>query len=381
MTSEERRKNIEDTGYSGVLTNKQRIYICVSLVGILLIQVLVYLIYTGFDFVITPMVSNFGFQTQSITVDNVKYTLAKSKDEQPTKGQLLDAAGFENSTNISTAENAEGAVSQSENDKIFDANDRKVPIGLLKKYVNFLDKSSVYILLNYYSTTTAVMNNRLGEEISESDNGDLQVINAYGITQMIDDNNNVVYGNTLQTIDILDRVLTRAEEDPDHVEFKATDAGDGYVSYQVTFDSPEQFIEIYNNLDDDTKQSLVDNIYIQASQYTESTPKICFEFIAGDDWSISVYNTIVVDDDYVLNWYFEGYYEMFDWKLDSSFYRTDLDIDEYQESISNLMTNVSNVIKVYSNTTIDQESGELIYNESSDSANMSTAESALESTD
>lgn len=360
MTNEERKNNIEETGSSGVLTNKQRIYICVSLLGILVILLALYVAQGGFKFIKTPKVDNHNFQIETLTVDGKDYDLATYKLDSPTKGQLLDAAGFDIQT-IQTSETASGTVEQSQTSKQLNSEERKEPIKLLKEYVDFLNNNSVYIILNYNSSTTAVMNNRLGEEISEADDGSLNIINANGTTYQAGDTE-VLSGPTISTVNLLGRVLNRAEEDPDHVEFKAVDAGNGYVSYQVIFDSPDSFVEIYDNLTEETRGMLAADIYNQASQYSENTPKICFEIIAGDDWAISVYNTIVIDDEYVLNWYFDGYYEMFDWQLPKEFYGDEFTIESYKNATMDLMENVQDIIDIYSNTQKDPDTGKLVYN-------------------
>ena len=99
MTNEERKNNIEETGSSGVLTNKQRIYICVSLLGILVILLALYVTQGGFKFIKTPKVNNHNFQIETLTVDGKDYDLATYKLDSPTKGQLLDAAGFDSQRN------------------------------------------------------------------------------------------------------------------------------------------------------------------------------------------------------------------------------------------------------------------------------------------
>lgn len=378
MNSEERKRNIENTGCSGTFTIKQKIYICVSIVCLTIICFVLYS--SGIQLPSSfkaPKVSNKGFQLQTINVDGVDYTLAKSSDKSPTKGELLDAAALDS---IATPESS--SVSGTQSEKVMTLDERQKPIEILSKYVDHLEKNSVYILMNYYSSSTAVINNRLGEEVEEDDTGNLNIINADGFMYSVslEDETSISSGKTLQTTKLLKRVLELAKSDADHIVFKAVDAGDGFISYQVIFDSPEQFVEVYDNMDEETRARLADDISLQAEQYSDQTPMICFEFIAGDDWAFSVYNTIVLDEEYVLNWYFDGYYEMFDWSLPTDFYLEDLSVEAYQDNAKDLMEKASVMIDVYSNTQTDSESGKLVYNQPTSSDNEAqTPESASDS--
>ena len=203
--------------------------------------------------------------------------------------------------------------------------DRQKAVKLLQKYVSHMKKNSVYYTLTYSDgSIDIVLNNRGNEELSELGAGGVSGITAGG-TFYQKSETGVYKAESMTSVSILENVLDRALKDPDHVSVTAVEAGeddDGnkYTSYRVTFDSAESYIDVYKNFDDDKKQSLVDSLKQTVKQYSDEDPKICFEFLAGNDWSLSVYNTIILGDDYILNWYFDGYYEIFDWSLADGFY-------------------------------------------------------------
>lgn len=347
------------------LTNRQKICIAISAVG------LTFLIGVGlnidkFSGDGKPYVSNFGYSTQTVEADGVTYTLARQKDKSPDLTALREASKLDtNNSNIQTTETASG---ESRESLELSATDRQKAVKLLQKYVNHMKKNSVYYTLNYSdSSMDIVLNNRGNEEIQELGAGGISGITAGG-TFYQKSETGMYKAESMTSVSILENVLDRALKDPDHVSVTAVEAGeddDGskYTSYRVTFDSAESYIEVYKNFDNDKKQSLVDSLKQTVKQYSNEDPKICFEFLAGNDWSLSVYNTIVLGDDYILNWYFDGYYEIFDWSLADGFYDSEIDdLQAYYNLLETELSNLGTLIKAYQATTENPDTGKLEYN-------------------
>lgn len=347
------------------LTKGQKICIAISAIG------LTFLIGVGLNIDkfrgdSKPHVSNFGYNIQTVEADDVTYTLARSKDKSPDLTALREASKLDtNNSNIQTTETASG---ESRESLELGATDRQKAVKLLQKYVNHMKKNSVYYTLNYSdSSMDIVLNNRGNEELSELGAGGISGITAGG-TFYQKSETGVYKAESMTSVSILENVLDRALKDPDHVSVTAVEAGeddDGnkYTSYRVTFDSAESYIDVYKNFDDDKKQTLANSLKETVKQYSNEDPKICFEFLAGNDWSLSVYNTIVLGDDYILNWYFDGYYEIFDWSLDDGFYNNDNDdLQTYDNLLETELSNLGTLIKVYQVTTENIDTGKLEYN-------------------
>lgn len=347
------------------LTKGQKICIAISAIG------LTFLIGVGlnidkFKGDSKPYVSNFGYNIQTVEADGVTYTLARSKDKSPDLTALREASKLDtNNSNIQTTETASG---ESRESLELSATDRQKAVKLLQKYVNHMKKNSVYYTLNYSdSSMDIVLNNRGNEELSELGAGGISSITAGG-TFYQKSETGVYKAESMTSVSILENVLDRALKDPDHVSVTAVEAGeddDGnkYTSYRVTFDSAESYIDVYKNFDNDKKRSLADSLKETVKQYSNEDPKICFEFLAGNNWSLSVYNTIVLGDDYILNWYFDGYYEIFDWSLDDGFYNNDSDdLQTYDNLLETELSNLGTLIKVYQATTENLDTGKLEYN-------------------
>lgn len=347
------------------LTNRQKICIAISAIG------LTFLIGVGlnidkFSVDSKPYISNFGYSIQTVNADDVTYTLARSKDKSPDLTALREASKLDtNNSNIQTTETASG---ESRESLELNKTDRQKAVKLLQKYVNHMKKNSVYYTLTYSdSSMDIVLNNRGNEELSELGAGGISGITAGG-TFYQKSETGMYKAESMTSVSILENVLNRALKDPDHVSVTAVEAGeddDGskYTSYRVTFDSAESYIEVYKNFDDSKKQSLADSLKETVKQYSNEDPKICFEFLAGNDWSLSVYNTIVLGDDYILNWYFDGYYEIFDWSLADEFYNNDTDdLQAYDNLLETELSNLGTLIKVYQATTKNPDTGKLEYN-------------------
>lgn len=347
------------------LTKGQKICIAISAIG------LTFLIGVGlnidkFSGDSKPYISNFGYNIQTVEADGVTYTLARSKDKSPDLTALREASKLDtDNSNIQTTETASG---ESRESLELSETDRQKAVKLLQKYVNHMKKNSVYYTLTYSdSSMDIVLNNRGNEELSELGAGGVSGITAGG-TFYQKSETGVYKAESMTSVSILENVLDRALKDPDHVSVTAVEAGeddDGnkYTSYRVTFDSAESYIDVYKNFDDDKKQSLVDSLKQTVKQYSDEDPKICFEFLAGNDWSLSVYNTIILGDDYILNWYFDGYYEIFDWSLADEFYDDDVDdMQTYDNLLDTELSSLGTMIKVYQATTENPDTGKLEYN-------------------
>lgn len=359
------------------LTKGQKICIAISAIG------LTFLIGVGLNIDkfrgdSKPHVSNFGYDIQTVETDGVTYTLARSKDKSPDLTALREASKLDtNNSNIQTTETASG---ESRESLELSATDRQKAIKLLQKYVNHMKKNSVYYTLTYSdSSMDIVLNNRGNEELSELGAGGISGITAGG-TFYQKSETGVYKAESMTSVSILENVLDRALKDPDNVSVTAVEAGeddDGnkYTSYRVTFDSAESYIDVYKNFDDDKKQSLAESLKQTVKQYSDADPKICFEFLAGNDWSLSVYNTIILGGDYILNWYFDGYYEIFDWSLADEFYDDADDIQTYDNLLETELSNLGTMIKVYQATTENPDTGKLEYNadlqEKTDKSNSS----------
>lgn len=359
------------------LTKGQKICIAISAIG------LTFLIGVGlnidkFSGDSKPHVSNFGYNIQTVEADGVTYTLARSKDKSPDLTALREASKLDtNNSNIQTTETASG---ESRESLELSETDRQKAVKLLQKYVNHMKKNSVYYTLTYSDgSMDIVINNRGNEELSELGAGGVSGITAGG-TFYQKSETGVYKAESMTSVSILENVLDRALKDPDHVSVTAVEAGeddDGnkYTSYRVTFDSAESYIDVYKNFDDDKKQSLVDSLKQTVKQYSDEDPKICFEFLAGNDWSLSVYNTIILGDDYILNWYFDGYYEIFDWSLADGFYDDADDMQTYDNLLETELSNLGTMIKIYQATTENPDTGKLQYNtdlqEKTDKSNSS----------
>lgn len=359
------------------LTKGQKICIAISAIG------LTFLIGVGINIDkfrgdSKPHVSNFGYDIQTVEADGVTYTLARSKDKSPDLTALREASKLDtDNSNIQTTETASG---ESRESLELSETDRQKAVKLLQKYVNHMKKNSVYYTLTYSDgSMDIVLNNRGNEELSELGAGGVSGITAGG-TFYQKSETGVYKAESMTSVSILENVLDRALKDPDHVSVTAVEAGeddDGnkYTSYRVTFDSAESYIDVYKSFDDDKKQSLAESLKQTVKQYSNEDPKICFEFLAGNDWSLSVYNTIVLDDDYILNWYFDGYYEIFDWSLADEFYDDADDIQTYDNLLETELSNLGTMIKVYQATTENPDTGKLQYNtdlqEKTDKSNSS----------
>ena len=359
------------------LTKGQKICIAISAIG------LTFLIGVGlnidkFSGDSKPHVSNFGYNIQTVEADGVTYTLARSKDKSPDLTALREASKLDtNNSNIQTTETASG---ESRESLELSETDRQKAVKLLQKYVNHMKKNSVYYTLTYSDgSMDIVINNRGNEELSELGAGGVSGITAGG-TFYQKSETGVYKAESMTSVSILENVLDRALKDPEHVSVTAVEAGeddDGnkYTSYRVTFDSAESYIDVYKNFDDDKKQSLVDSLKQTVKQYSDEDPKICFEFLAGNDWSLSVYNTIILGDDYILNWYFDGYYEIFDWSLADGFYDDADDMQTYDNLLETELSNLGTMIKIYQATTENPDTGKLQYNtdlqEKTDKSNSS----------
>lgn len=347
------------------LTNRQKICIAISAVG------LTFLIGVGlnidkFSRDSKPHVSNFGYNIQTVEADGVTYTLARQKDKSPDLTALREASKLDtNNSNIQTTETASG---ESRESLELSKTDRQKAVKLLQKYVSHMKKNSVYYTLNYSdSQMDIVLNNRGNEELSELGAGGISGITAGG-TFYQKSETGMYKAESMTSVSILENVLDRALKDPDHVSVTAVEAGEDdngnkYTSYRVIFDSAESYIDVYKNFDNDKKQSLVDSLKQTVKQYSNEDPKICFEFLAGNDWSLSVYNTIVLGDDYILNWYFDGYYEIFDWSLADGFYDSEIDdLQAYDNLLETELSNLGTLIKVYQATTENPDTDKLEYN-------------------
>lgn len=347
------------------LTKGQKICIAISAIG------LIFLIGVGlnidkFSGDSKPYISNFGYAIQTVEADGVTYTLARSKDKSPDLTALREASKLDtNNSNIQTTETASG---ESRESLELSETDRQKAVKLLQKYVSHMKKNSVYYTLTYSDgSIDIVLNNRGNEELSELGAGGVSGITAGG-TFYQKSETGVYKAESMTSVSILENVLDRALKDPDHVSVTAVEAGeddDGnkYTSYRVTFDSAESYIDVYKNFDDDKKQSLVDSLKQTVKQYSDEDPKICFEFLAGNDWSLSVYNTIILGDDYILNWYFDGYYEIFDWSLADGFYDGDVDdMQTYDNLLDTELSSLGTMINVYQATTENPDTGKLKYN-------------------
>ena len=176
------------------------------------------------------------------------------------------------------------------------------------------------------------------------------------------ENSGVYVQNSISNVDVLLNVLKEVAENPSAVEFKAVDAGGGYVSYQVTFDKVEDFVEIYTNLTPEDKTMMITSIKDEIAKKSDSDAnngRVCFEFIAGNEWSLNVYNTIIIDNEHILNWYFQGFYETFDWKLDTQIYSKRLKDDDKVLLANKALRDVRNLMDDYSKVEIDYKTGDI----------------------
>ena len=350
-----------------VLTLNSKIHIAASIIGIIF---LIWFFINNYNSIVPevidyPKIDNSNVEITSIKIDGKTYDYARTLDNSPTIGELLDASGLagkieENSNKTTLSKSAASGEERSE--IILDSEKRLKAIELLKKYILHLRNTSVIINYTYSDgTTDTVFNNRLNEEVQENSDNESSVMNSKGTLFKIE-NSGVYVQNSISNVDVLLNVLKEAVENPSAVEFKAVDAGGGYVSYQVTFDTVEDFVEIYTNLTPEDKTMMITSIKDEIAKKSDSDAnngRVCFEFIAGNEWSLNVYNTIIIDNEHILNWYFQGFYETFDWKLDTQIYSKRLKDDDKVLLANKALRDVRNLMDDYSKVEIDYKTGDI----------------------
>lgn len=317
------------------------------------------------EFIDYPKLDNSKVEITSIELNGNTYEYARTLNESPTLGELLDAQGLAGviNENASKAKLSRSAASGEErNEIILDSEKRLKPIKLLQEYINHLKEASVIINYTYSDNSIeTVFNNRLNEEVKESFDGKSSIMNANGKLFSIEDNG-VYTQNSISNVDVLMNVLKEAVENPSAVEFKAVDAGGGYISYQITFNTIEDFVNIYTNLTEEDKTMMITSIKDEISKQSkngETNGKVCFEFIAGNDWSLNVYNTVIIDNVHVLNWYFQGFYETFDWSLDTQLYSERLEDQKVVSISQESVKHIENLMSDYTKVEIDYNTGEM----------------------
>lgn len=302
-----------------------------------------------------------------MTLDDKEYTYAVDLNKSPTMGELLDASCLSSQDSEHMIQARESQASGEQRDEvILTGEKRQTALNLLQLYIMHMKRTSVLMTLNYTDDTCTVLNNITNEELLESEQGELSLVTAFGQYYAIQENGFTAQ-KSISTVGLLEKVLELAKQNENDIEFKAVNAGGGYVSYQVLFNSIEAFSMVYDSLTDEEKANLVDAVKEQAAQIGEGAPKVCFEFIAGNDWSLNVYNTVVVDDEYVLNWYFEGFYELFNWDVSKAIYNSKQSNETRLIALEETLKSAQDTISAYSKVKIDYATGDIELVEDGDS--------------
>lgn len=277
-----------------------------------------------------------AFDEYKLVAEGEEYTLAKDKTVQPSLYELAKAQTL--SKGVDSVE--------------IPKESREEQLDLLSKYITHMKESSILMNLEYDGYTSQILNNRNNEEITENSTGSINIITKDGTFYDYTESSLRV-ANSITMLDVLENVLNAAREDDENVSMIAQNAGDNYVSYQIVFNTIEQYVEIFTNMNDLQKLQMANAVKEQAINIDSEKgkdAKIVFEFIGGEDWGINIYTTLKVGDQYFLNWKCDEYYNVFDWKLDSGLYESGLSAEEYKSQVKRSLDNTSKMLEIYAQT-------------------------------
>lgn len=264
----------------------------------------------------------------------------------------------------------------------------------IESVVDYMLKQNTYIRVQVGETDfDYYIYNKQGECLAQASDGSTCVVFRKDDYQSIafgGDTGNILLGNDADILTIISNVLKLAKSDADGittfymVKSEESDSPETTQEYRVEIVGDENFKEIYNSIDTELGQNIVDTLKEQVAQISENefTPHVIYTFLIDtESKAMSVMCQIVVDGYEHSNWILDGYLELGDWSLSEDWYSDDfstLTSDEAFNKLNIVLNDIQSLINSFMNdNNIPVESEEVTEESITEENNMDDTEETI----
>lgn len=230
----------------------------------------------------------------------------------------------------------------------------------IKSVIDFMAQQNAYLRIQVGETDyDYYIYNKQGECLAQTSDGSTCVVfrkDDYQSVAFGGETGNVLLGNDADIITIMNNVLKLAESDIDGVttfhmiKSEESDSPETTQEYRVEIVGDQNFKEIYNSIDTELGQNIVDTLKEQVAQISENEfiPHVIYTFLIDTESNaISVVCNIIVDGIEHSNWILDGYIELEDWSLSEDWYTDDfstLTSDEAFNKLESVLNTIQSLI-------------------------------------
>ena len=125
-----------------------------------------------------------------------------------------------------------------------------------------------------------------------------------------------------------------------------TDAYTGYREYYAVFDTYEEIRNLYSSVSTEYADSMIESI--KSAFHEGVVPTFKIFYMISDGGGLTVACHLVEEDTAYLNWYYDGYLLVYDWKLDDEWYTYDFsDAEKSEDMLTALSESLENMLMQY----------------------------------
>lgn len=225
-------------------------------------------------------------------------------------------------------------------------------IAEVREIVDNAYNSNIYIQANIAEDNfIAFIYNKNKEAFSQSKQGGLAVYR--------NDNKIVSFGEELEITYSISplRMIEYAVELAQNNKAKISkeDGEAGLTAYKISIKGDKNVRALYSKVDDHYAEDMMKMLYQYAR---ESDRNMEIGVVKGQGGEFGAYCNIIVNGDAATVWQFDGYLNMFDWQLDTSWYHDDpSDTDNWVELANQLVDEIEQKTKSADIINDDREDG------------------------
>lgn len=264
----------------------------------------------------------------------------------------------------------------------------------IQSVIDFMSQQNAYLRVQIGETDyDYYIYNKQGECLAQTSDGSTCVVfrkDDYQSVAFGGDTGNIMIGNDADIISIINNVLKLAKSDVDGVTTFHMIKSDESTSpettqeYRVEIVGEENFKEIYNSIDTELGQNIVNTLKEQVAQISENEfiPHVIYTFmIDTESKALTIVCDIIVEGTEHSNWVLDGYLELDDWSLSEDWYIDDfskLTSDEAFDKLNIVLDNIQTLInKFMEDNNIPVENEEVTEENITEENNMNDTEETI----
>lgn len=282
----------------------------------------------------------------------------------------LKETKFAQGKNESTESNLEDAVNSSLVQTEVKGDDIKTVVDTLTEFTDNIKNNNGYVqvytgqdeydtyIYNKNNEVVAQGNSTAYVSVFRNDGKVIRYTDTIAVAENEDIDIMSIVDNTLKAVDGKTVKLYKVEQ----TLAEDVDTDTYYTEYLVDIVGEDNVKKMYSSVDSTFGDTMVQGMYDAVGEDWEPHFKLIFFTTADGAFTVACH--VVIDDTDQMNWYFDGYLNVYDWSLPEEWYTNDFSDTETSETLlTNLIQDLHTMISKYAedngiDTTTDEENTE-----------------------